>query len=198
MELRRLWKLERGKGRSEICWNGVSLYSIWTLLACVATRRLVEKTFCHSHNTTSLRTTCYFPYGFGSSLLYTPPPQTRCACYETLRAFPRTPQRAFMLCACVLSVSPRHPTRSFAFPNFDGIVMGVTVPERTPREVGTPFPVSPQIPPETYTYDYIIVGGANIQSNSVVLSPIIVCRWHSRLRAGLQAFRRPQRFCTSR
>ena len=32
-------------------------------------------------------------------------------------------------------------------------------PELTPREVGTHIPVSPQIPPETYTYDYIVVGG---------------------------------------
>ncbi|KAH9926550.1 alcohol oxidase [Epithele typhae] len=37
--------------------------------------------------------------------------------------------------------------------------MGASVPERLPREVGTPLPLSPLVPPETYTYDYIIVGG---------------------------------------
>ncbi|KAH9938978.1 alcohol oxidase [Epithele typhae] len=37
--------------------------------------------------------------------------------------------------------------------------MAPSVSEHTPREVGTPLPVDPQVRPETYTYDYIIVGG---------------------------------------
>ncbi|RPD76871.1 alcohol oxidase [Lentinus tigrinus ALCF2SS1-7] len=32
-------------------------------------------------------------------------------------------------------------------------------PEVLPEEVGTPIPVSPSIPIDTYTYDYIVVGG---------------------------------------
>ena len=33
------------------------------------------------------------------------------------------------------------------------------VPELNPQDVGVPFPVAPQIIPESYTYDYIIIGG---------------------------------------
>lgn len=42
--------------------------------------------------------------------------------------------------------------------------MWTKVPELTPREVGTPIPISSQVPPETYTYDYIIVGGTGLAS----------------------------------
>ena len=34
-----------------------------------------------------------------------------------------------------------------------------SVPEHVPRDVATPLPLSPEVPPESYTYDYIIVGG---------------------------------------
>ncbi|KAI0820493.1 alcohol oxidase [Trametes gibbosa] len=34
-----------------------------------------------------------------------------------------------------------------------------SVPELSPQDVGTPLPTNPTIDPETYTYDYIIVGG---------------------------------------
>ena len=34
------------------------------------------------------------------------------------------------------------------------------VPELNPQDVGVPFPVAPQINPESYTYDYIIIGGS--------------------------------------
>ena len=40
--------------------------------------------------------------------------------------------------------------------------MWAKVPEFAPREVGTPIPISPQVPSETYTYDYIIVGGTSL------------------------------------
>ena len=33
------------------------------------------------------------------------------------------------------------------------------VPELSPQDVGTPVPVAPYVAPETYTYDYIIIGG---------------------------------------
>ena len=36
------------------------------------------------------------------------------------------------------------------------------VPELSPKDVGTPVPVSPHIAPETYTYDYIVVGGEHV------------------------------------
>ena len=42
--------------------------------------------------------------------------------------------------------------------------MWAKVPEFTPREVGTPIPISPEVSPETYTYDYIIVGGTSLAS----------------------------------
>ncbi|EJF60344.1 alcohol oxidase [Dichomitus squalens LYAD-421 SS1] len=35
----------------------------------------------------------------------------------------------------------------------------VVYPVRTPEEVGTTVPVDPKVPAETYTYDYIVVGG---------------------------------------
>ncbi|KAH9856086.1 alcohol oxidase [Lenzites betulinus] len=34
-----------------------------------------------------------------------------------------------------------------------------SVPELSPQDVGTPLPIDPTTDPETYTYDYIIVGG---------------------------------------
>ena len=37
-----------------------------------------------------------------------------------------------------------------------------TVPELTPPQVGTPVPISTQVDPDSYTYDYIIVGGGYI------------------------------------
>ena len=37
------------------------------------------------------------------------------------------------------------------------------VPELSPKDVGARVPVSPQLVPETYTYDYIIVGGKHLQ-----------------------------------
>ncbi|TFK81447.1 GMC oxidoreductase [Polyporus arcularius HHB13444] len=37
--------------------------------------------------------------------------------------------------------------------------MTASVPELLPQDVGTPIPVSGSIPADTYTYDYIIVGG---------------------------------------
>ncbi|KAH9926558.1 alcohol oxidase [Epithele typhae] len=33
------------------------------------------------------------------------------------------------------------------------------VPELTPKQVATPFPISPDVPQDAYTYDYIICGG---------------------------------------
>ena len=33
-----------------------------------------------------------------------------------------------------------------------------TVPELTPPQVGTPVPISTQVDPDSYTYDYIVVG----------------------------------------
>ncbi|KAI0365825.1 alcohol oxidase [Pilatotrama ljubarskyi] len=39
-----------------------------------------------------------------------------------------------------------------------------SVPELAPQDVGTPVPVSPHVPAETYTYDYIIVGGGTAGS----------------------------------
>ena len=33
------------------------------------------------------------------------------------------------------------------------------VPELRPEDVGTPLPVSPDVHPDTYTYDYIVAGG---------------------------------------
>ncbi|KAI0351193.1 alcohol oxidase [Trametes cingulata] len=39
-----------------------------------------------------------------------------------------------------------------------------SVPELTPQDVGTPVPVSPEVSTETYTYDYIIVGGGTAGS----------------------------------
>ncbi|EIW56999.1 alcohol oxidase [Trametes versicolor FP-101664 SS1] len=33
------------------------------------------------------------------------------------------------------------------------------VPELRPQDVGTPLPINPAVPVETYTYDYIVVGG---------------------------------------
>nr|VWO94148.1 Alcohol oxidase [Ganoderma boninense] len=40
----------------------------------------------------------------------------------------------------------------------------VAYPERKPEQVGTTVPVDPQVSPETYTYDYIIVGGCVLAS----------------------------------
>ena len=37
----------------------------------------------------------------------------------------------------------------------------VAYPERRPEEVGTEVPVDPEVAPETYTYDYIVVGGTS-------------------------------------
>ncbi|KAI0633939.1 alcohol oxidase [Trametes polyzona] len=34
-----------------------------------------------------------------------------------------------------------------------------SVPELSPQDVGTPLPIASCVPPDTYTYDYIIVGG---------------------------------------
>ena len=34
-----------------------------------------------------------------------------------------------------------------------------SVPELNPQDVGTQVPVSPEVPPEAYTYDYIVIGG---------------------------------------
>ena len=34
-----------------------------------------------------------------------------------------------------------------------------SVPELRPEDVGTPLPISPDVHPDTYTYDYIIAGG---------------------------------------
>ena len=33
------------------------------------------------------------------------------------------------------------------------------VPELNPQDVGAPVPVSPEVAPGTYTYDYIVIGG---------------------------------------
>ena len=51
--------------------------------------------------------------------------------------------------------------------------MWASVPELTPREVGTPLPISVQVAPETYTYDYIIVGGTKTLHSLHVLQKLI-------------------------
>ena len=36
------------------------------------------------------------------------------------------------------------------------------IPELLPKHVGVPIPVNPDTPEETYTYNYITVGGESI------------------------------------
>ena len=44
------------------------------------------------------------------------------------------------------------------------------VPELSPKDVGARVPVSRQLAPDTYTYDYIIVGGKH-QQHIIFLFP---------------------------
>ena len=74
---------------------------------------------------------------------------------------------------------PQHRPHAPANPPYSA--MRASVPELTPRQVGTPLPVSSQVPPETYTYDYIIVGGMYAALEINLLCPYTRSRGDCRL-----------------
>lgn len=49
------------------------------------------------------------------------------------------------------------------------------VPELRPQDVGTPLPINAAVPVETYTYDYVVVGGKSSSAINHFRSDILMC-----------------------